>query len=85
MKTKMTPMTEAMITKMETRSPLAGLVGIAVEGDKDATARLITKLGPLLRCQMSADGAGGVAKTGLPQRSQVQQAFDQDHGRKCAN
>src|ERR1044072_2015448 len=34
---------------------------------------------------MRADGAGGVPKTSLPQHRQVKQAFDEDHGRKCAD
>jgi hypothetical protein len=54
------PGVEAIQRPEEARSPLARLVGVAIEGDIDATARLITKLGPLLRCQMDADGAGGV-------------------------
>jgi hypothetical protein len=29
---------------------------------------------------MGADGAGGVAKAGLPQHGQVKQSFDQNHG-----
>src|SRR4051794_37314778 len=51
----------------EARSFLAGLVGILVKGDVDATAGLIRELGPLRGCQVSADGAGGVAKAGLPE------------------
>lgn len=46
----------------EARSSLASVVRILVEGDIDATAGLITKLGALHRGQIRADSTGGVAK-----------------------
>ena len=52
-------------------SGLTSLVIVLIEGDVDGTARLIGKLSKLSRRQMSADGASGVAETGLPQDSQV--------------
>src|SRR6516162_2508723 len=33
---------------------------------------------------MSADGAGGIAKTSLPEHRQVKQTFDQDHAGEVA-
>ena len=48
---------------------LAGLVGIVVEGDINVAAGLIAKLRQLRWCQMGADGAGGIAKAGLPEHS----------------
>jgi len=68
--------------RQKTRSLLTGLVGILVEGDIDATAGLITKLGPLRRCQVSADGTGGVTKASLPEHGQIEKSFHQDHGRE---
>ena len=69
----------------QARSLLTGLVWILIEGDVDTTAGLIAKLRQLHRGQMSADGAGGVAKPSLSERSQVKRAFDQDHGRERAH
>ena len=66
-------------------SCLAGVIFILVKDKVDRTTRPIAKLGQLCRCQMSADGACGIAKAGLPQRGQVEQAFDQDHGGKMAD
>ena len=34
---------------------------------------------------MGAQGTGGVAKTCLPQRREIEQTFHQNHGRKVAN
>src|SRR6202162_4339975 len=69
----------------EARSPLAGLVGILVEGDIDATAGLITKLRPLHRGQVSADRTGGVPKAGLPKHRHIAQYLHQDAGREDAD
>ena len=67
------------------RSLLAGLIFVLVEGDVDGTAWLLGKLRPLSGRQLRADGAGGVAKTGLPQHGQIEQTFDQDHGGEAAD
>src|SRR5260370_30940043 len=69
----------------EARSPLAGLVGILVEGDIDATAGWITKLRPLHRVQVSADRTGGVTKARLPEHGQIEQSFHQDDGGEGAD
>ena len=68
-----------LTSELESR-PLASLIGVVVEGQVDATTRPIDQLSPLHGCQMGADGAGSIAKTGLPQHCQVKQTFDQDHG-----
>ena len=67
------------------RSLLAGVVFILVEDDVDRAIEAIGELLELLGCQMGAEGAGGVAKAGLPQYRQVEQAFDQDHGVAAAD
>jgi hypothetical protein len=64
---------------------LSSLVIVLVEGDVDGTAWLIGKLSKLSRRQLRADGASGVAETGLPQDGQVEQSFDQDHGGESAD
>ena len=65
--------------------PLPGLVIISVEGDVDGAARRIVKLRQVSGAQMCAYGTGGIAKAGLPKHGQVEQPFDQDHGRKTAD
>ena len=49
------------------RSLLASLIDVLVEGDIDATVRLVTKLRPLRQRKVSTDTAGGVAKSSLPE------------------
>ena len=62
-------------------SLLASLVFILIEDDVDQTAGSVAKLIQLSGSKMCAEGAGGVAKAGLPQHRQVEQSFDQDHRR----
>ena len=66
-------------------SVLTGSVVVLVKGEVNLTRRRIGDLMELGRCQMCAEGAGGVAKAGLPQHGQVEEAFDQDHGGELAN
>lgn len=60
------------------RSMLASLVSILIKGDVDTTPGLIRELGPLRWCEMGADRTGSIAEAGLPQHSQIEQAFHQD-------
>src|SRR6266478_7924360 len=64
---------------------LAGMVVIVIEGNVNLAAVLVTKLRQLQGCQMSAQRAGGVAKASLPERGQIEQAFDQNHSRERAD
>ena len=64
---------------------LTGLVFILVKDDVDRARGAITELLELTRRQMCADGAGGIAKAGLPKHGQVEQTFDQDHGGEVAD
>src|SRR5215472_12254732 len=64
--------------------PLAGLVFVFIK-DVDGAAWLIGRLHQLSGCQLGADCAGRVAKTSLPQHSQVEQSFDQNHAGEVAD
>ena len=64
---------------------LSGLVFILVKDDIDQTVRLFGKLMELKWREVGAEGAGGIAKTGLPEPCQIEPAFDQDHGGELAN
>ena len=66
-------------------SDLARLVFVLVEDDVEQEIWPVAKLLELRGCQMGAEGAGGVAKAGLPQHRQIEQAFDQDHRWKLAD
>ena len=65
--------------------PLSSLVIILVEGDVDSPARRIGKLRQMSGAQIGADGAGGIAKAGLPQDGEIEQTFDQDHRGEVPN
>ena len=65
--------------------PLAGLVFILVKDEVNPTSEPIGKLAKLGGRQTGAEGAGGVAKAGLPQDGEIEEAFDQDHGGKLAH
>jgi hypothetical protein len=56
-----------------------------VEGKVNATLRRIAPLSQLQESQMGADGARGMAKTGLPQHCQIKQSFDQDDAGEVAD
>ena len=51
---------------------LAGTIGILIEGNIDVAAAGIGQLGKLERSEMRAEGAGGIAKAGLPQPGEVE-------------
>jgi hypothetical protein len=59
---------------------LSGLIFILIKDDVDQTIRLFGKLMELKWRQVGADGAGGVAKTGLPEDGQVEKSFHEYHG-----
>src|SRR5215467_7236634 len=65
--------------------PLSSLVIILVEGDVDSPARRIGKLRQMSGAQIGADGAGGIAKAGLPQDGEIEKTFDQDHRGEVPN
>src|SRR5580704_13283007 len=64
---------------------LPGLVFILIKNDIDLTIRLFAELRQLGGCEMRAEGAGGVAEAGLPQRGQIEQTLCQDHGREVSD
>jgi hypothetical protein len=58
---------------------LAGLVLILIEGEIDTAIPVFAQLGQLRIRQVGADGTGGIAESRLPQDSEIEQPFDQDH------
>jgi hypothetical protein len=67
------------------RSLLTGMIFVLVQDDVDPTIGWTGNLGELSRCEVCAEGAGGIAEAGLPQHGQVEPAFAQDHGGKLAH
>ena len=56
---------------------LAATVGVDIEGEIDR-ARVVAQLLKLAGVQVRAQGAGDVAKTGLPQHGIVEQSLDEN-------
>jgi len=59
---------------------LAAAVAVRIKGQIDGSGT-VTELPKLARIEMSSQRAGDVVKAGLPQRSVVEQALDQNHCR----
>ena len=55
---------------------MAAAVGIDIEDEIDG-ARTVAELTKLVKGVMGAQGTGGVAKTCLPQRAEIDHAFDE--------
>src|SRR5260370_11696377 len=62
------------------RCLLAAAVAVRIQGQIDG-AGTVTELPKLARIEMGSQRAGDVVKAGLPQRSVVEQALDQNHFR----
>ena len=60
---------------------LAGMVGIAIEGNVELPAAAVAELRKLGRCQMGSESAGGVAKPRLPEYGKIEKSFDENDGR----
>jgi hypothetical protein len=61
---------------------LAGLFFVLIKDQVNPATGWVGKLAELRERQMSAEGARGVAKAGLPQHREIEQTFDQNHGGK---
>lgn len=59
---------------------LTGSIRVGVEGDEDLPAGIVRDLGELIGGEVAPECACGVAKAGLPQDGEIEEAFHEDDG-----